>query len=69
MNEADLYTIYEQHGSVQLYETRSVVYDLDVKVEYAYFCGKRYPLPVLMFPPNVVPLCRSESTRGIVSFP
>lgn len=69
MNEADLYTIFEQHGSVQLYETRSVVYDLHVKVDYVCFSGKSYPLPVLIFPPNVVPLCGSKSTRGICEFP
>lgn len=68
MNEADLYTIFEQHGSVQLYETRSVVYDLHVKVDYVCFSGKCYPLPVLIFPPNVVPLCGSKSTRGICEF-
>lgn len=56
MKEADLYTILEQHGSVQLYETRSAVYDLHVKVDYVYFSGKCYPLPVLIFPPNAVRL-------------
>lgn len=68
MNEADLYTIFEQHGSVQLYETRSIVNDLHVKVDYVCFSGKSYPLAVLIFPPNVVLLCRSKSTTGICEF-
>lgn len=69
MNEADLYTIFEQHGSVQLYVTRSAVYDLHAKVDYLCFSCKSYPLPVLIFLPNVVPLCGSKSTRVICGFP
>lgn len=53
MNEADLHAISEQHGSVQLLETRSFVHELHVKVDSIYFTGKHYPLPVPKLPPNV----------------
>lgn len=71
MNAADLHAIFEWHGSVQLYETRSFVHELHVKVDSVYFTGKHYPLPVPILRPNVVPLCGATSTTGIhiIRFP
>ena len=71
MNEAGLHATAEQHGCVQLRETRSFVHELHVKVDSVYFTAKHYPLPVPILPPSVVPLCRGISATGfrIIRFP